>query len=410
MVLSTAFQGLHSGKCSTRLFHSGTLFAERFGWKACDGGQDQQQDELIHSGTDACIHNIPTHNANRNLTLEDPSGVKRLCDFVHDNLDELVVENLSVLKSEAMLRSAVESWAKNGQKRIFVLLVDISTSYAFEKTNYARMCVERNVDGIGGKSFVLLLHYSSSGRDGRSCYPALFLGGWEHFFLDGIGSHQCLGIEYLIEAACKSAGESTELERITSHISDSARHLLPRILPHVASQKLFYPNQEKNGQRSFVNRTKMLQDVLKTRVGKSDVATILTQKFAATWADYGLLNSMRRATKGLLLGTTQLSLTMSMQTVLVETFDTFMSATLVEMNQWRNLDLLLDATTGDRICELYGQILSDIPIMPFEELVLQMKSHTVQVSPIVDRRNESAQVQFPFFGLVSSFIDECIEK
>jgi len=123
---------------------------------------------IVYTRTDASIHSIPTHNANRNLALEDPSATGRLCRLVHDNLDELVVESLSVLKSESMLMSAVESWAKDTRKKVLVLLVDMSTSCAFENINYARMRVEQNVDGMESKSFVLLLHYPSSGRDGCS--------------------------------------------------------------------------------------------------------------------------------------------------------------------------------------------------------------------------------------------------
>jgi hypothetical protein len=364
----------------------------------------------VYTRTDSSVHSIPTHTVNRNLALEDRAAAERLRRLVHDNLDELIVENLSGLKSEAMLSAAVESWAKNENKRVLVLMVDMSASFASEKVNYARTCVEKNAVGVGGKAFVLLLHFPSSGRDGRSCYPALFLGGWEHFYLDGIGSQdQSLEIECLIEAACR-CGSSGDLTGITPRIADLCKLLLPRVLPHIASQKLFYPNQGKTGQNSFGARSTILQGVLQKQVGDSSLANILSRKFASMWAEHGLMNSMRRATNGLLLGLTQLSLTMSMRTELVETFDTFVATMLTTMNQWRNLDLLLDPATSDSICELYGRILIDIPMMPFEELVLQTRSHVVQVSPLADPRNESARVCFPFFQLVSSFIDECIEK
>lgn len=392
---------------------------EHFSLKALVGGlvdaaalNNETNLSIVYTRTSASIHSIPTHNVSRNVAVEDCAAAERLRHLVHDNLDALVVENLSALKSEAMLSSAVESWAKDSNKSVLILLVDMGDSHACERVNYSRACVEKNVEGIGGKSFVLLLHYPSSGRKGRSCYPALFLGGWEHFYLDGIGSQdQLLGIEDLIEAACKcqSTGELADRERIISCVADSCLLLLPRVVPHVASQRLFYPSQGDTEQSLFIARSKMLHDVLKTRVGDSDIATILCRKFAAIWAEQGLLKSMRTATKGLALGTTQLSLTMSIQTALVETFDSFLTTMFMEMNDWRNLDILLEPSTTGRTCELFGILLNEIPIMPFEELVLQTKKHAVQVSPVVDPRNESANVYFPFFRLVSSFIDQCID-
>jgi hypothetical protein len=326
----------------------------------------------------------------------------------------IVIENFSLVKSESALSASVESWAKS-EAKIMLLLVDMSTSFAFEKVNYVRMLVEK-LDGIGGKSFILLLHYPSSGQDGASCYPALFLAGWEYFYLDGVGNEdQLLGMKDLIEAACKhrSIGQFDNTDSITTRIAEAARLLIKRILPHIASQKLFYSGQVEDGRNSFNTRLKILNDILKTRVGGSEVAEILCRKFATIWSEHGLLNSMKQATNGLLLGTTRLSLSMSIGTSLVETFDAFMYIMFVEMNQWRNLDLVLNPATDQNTLALFGLILSEIPVIPFEELVLQMTTHSVHpslhVSPMSNVSGDLVSVQFPFFRLVSAFIDECIE-
>jgi hypothetical protein len=369
---------------------------------------------VVYTRSDACIYGIPTHAADGSLVLNDISAVERLRDLAHEIVDELIVEHLSVLKSEAMLTSAIESWTKNSRKRILLLLVDMSSPSASERTNYARMCVEQHVRETEGKSFILVLHYPPSSTQNQSCYPSLFLGGWEHYFLDGVGSQgQSSGIEHLIEAACRGdrADDPRQLERTTLRICNTVQTLLPRVIPHVASQKLFYSHQGKHGQASFVDRTSLLQSVMNSTVGGTHIASILCMKFARMWANHALLFCMRRATEGLVRGTTQLSLTMSIESVLVETFDTFLTAEVMEMNQWRNLDVLLDTDPGESIRELYGLILRDLPTIPFEELVLQKtKSRAIQVSPLTDPRNESADVHFPFFRLISSFIDECIEK
>jgi hypothetical protein len=262
---------------------------------------------VIYTRSNTCIHGIPTHAADGNLALKDFSALERLRHLVHENVDELVVEHLSVLKSEAMLSSAVKTWSKHCHKRILLLLVDMSSASALEWTNYARMCVEQHVRETQGKSFILLLHYPLSSTHFQSCYPSLFLGGWEHYFLDGVGSkEQSLGIEHLIEAACRRnrANDPSQLERTTSRICNSVQTLLPRVIPHVASQKLFYPHQGKHGQVSFVDRTSLLQSVMNATVGGTHIATILCMKFARMWVNHALMICMRRATDGLVRGTT----------------------------------------------------------------------------------------------------------
>ena len=93
---------------------------------------------IVFTRSDASIHSIPSHNVNRNLVLKDPVAAERLRRLVYADLDMIVVENLSVVKSESALSSAVESWVKS-QAKIMLLLVDMSTSCAFEQVNYVRM-------------------------------------------------------------------------------------------------------------------------------------------------------------------------------------------------------------------------------------------------------------------------------
>ena len=369
---------------------------------------------VVCTRSSACIHSIPTYAANKTVNLEHPGAVDRLRCLVHEKVDDLVVEHLSILKSEAMLSSTIDSWTKDERKKILLLLVDMSSSSAFERTNYTRMCVEQRLRETEEKSFILLLHYPPSSAHRQLCYPALFLGGWEHFFLDGVGSQGLsLGIEQLIEAACRcgKGDDPRQMEQLTSCFSQFILTLLPRVIPHVASQKIFYRRQEKNGRSSFVDRTSMLLAVMNATAGSSNVATIVCSKFARMWASRGLLNSMNKASEGLLLGTTQLSLTMSIHSAIVEAFDTFLTTEVIAMNQWFNLDIILETVPDEKISELFGLILEDLPIMPFEELVLQTtRCRAMQLSPLEDPRNESAEVRFPFFRLVSSFLDECIEK
>lgn len=275
------------------------------------------------------------------------------------------------------------------------------------------MCVEQQIGDKAGKSFTLLLHYSPSSSIQARCYPALFLGGWEHIFLDGVGNDNSLfGVDQFIALACRDTDCATlESGKEASCVLESVHILLLRALPHLASQNLFYRVQNTHDRDLFRHRRIRLEGLMYTKVGDSTIGGILCEKFATLWFENALLRTMRKASEALLKGTTQLSLSMSVHSVLVQMLQAFLNGILMQSNQWRNLDLVGDSfSRNSDTAKLFGLVLRGLPVPPFEELVLQRSLGTNnRLSPLPTSRAITAVAHFPFFHFVSSYLDELVE-
>ena len=200
--------------------------------------------------------------------------------------------------------------------------------------------MEQHIANKMEKSFILLLHYSPSNLVQARCYPALFLGGWEHVFLDSVGSDtSAFVVDRLILRACRDINTtSQDCDQDTNCVQEAVDLLLPRALSQLASQQFFYRDQSFHTLDLLSHRRKTLDKVLDTKIDDSTIGAILSEKFSAIWVASGLLQTTRVASEALLCGTTQLSLSMSVHSALLQTFQAFLAHVIAQMNQWRNLD------------------------------------------------------------------------
>lgn len=376
----------------------------------------QSVGHVIHTRSDQCIHAIPSLPADRGMSTEDSETIETVLKLVHDHPHCVIIENLSRLRSEALVRGAIQTWAQHDTRNIFLLLVDMSNQHALDRTNFVRMVVEQHrSETMTNKTFALLLHYSPSSHLQSRCYPALFLGGWQHVFLDSVGNDSsAFDVDRFVALACQDTSEASDsLESSKDCVRRSIKALLPRILPYLASQKLFYRDQDMKQNESFYHRKNALGRLISTTVGDCTIGDILCEKFSDMWLEHALFNTTRTASEALLRGTTQLSLSMSIHSVLLQSFQVFLGATLADANQWSNLDLVNnnDSSPNIRVLELFGLCLRGLPVLPFEELVLQRKQSSYsRLRPMPASRHGTAEPQFPFFSFLSSFFDELVES
>lgn len=366
---------------------------------------------IIHTRTDQFVHSIPSLAVDRGVA-SDSESTEVLFNLISEQPHCLIIEHLSRMRSEALVRGAIQAWMQHETRDLFLLLVDMSVPGAFDQTNFVRMVIEQHVSEATKKTFVLLLHYPPSSYQQSQTYPALFLGGWNHVFLDSVGNNSTFHADEFVAFACQDTmSDSADLEAKRTCVRQSIQALLPRILPHLASQQLFYPDQAMMYKHSFHQRKKALSTLISTRVGQSTVADILSAKFSAMWLDHALFSTTQSASEALFRGTTQLSLSMSIHSALLQSFQLFLASTLADANQWMNLDLLSASSTSKDVLELFGLILQSLPVVPFEELVLQQKQSTfTRLQPLPSFRCTSAKPLFPFFSFLSEYFDEVVES
>jgi len=369
---------------------------------------DQQHNQssftMLYTRTDATIHSIPSMFPDG--TVAETFSFKLFHRFVSENSTRCVVEHLSKIRNEASLRSFLEAWIQSDTKSMCLILVDMSRNESVESTNFVRMLAEQLLVGTRKKSFILLLHYPASLEQGLTWYPALFLGGWNHIFLDNIGVKETsIDLEYLIRAACES--ENLDEGIIHSQLASTVTMLLPRVLPHVASRMWLYPKQD-GGQSLFSARKTRISRLMKTEVGKATISQILCEKYARMWSMQALLATINGLTFGLLQGTSQLSMCMSMQSILMETFDSFIALSVKGMNEWLNLDILWTRDQSKETLKVFGIVLAGMPVLPLEELILYRERVPSLPRLPFEPEQQWLAVCFPFFYFISTYLDELV--
>lgn len=383
---------------------------EHFSLKRLLAKLSQQMSEcnglnIIHTRTDQFVHRMPSLPADRGMSADNKEAIDTVVNLVHDQPHLLVIEHLSRLRSEALVRGAIQAWAQHPTRNVFLLLVDMAHKLALDRTNFVRMVVEQHIPEGSDKTFALVLHYppSSFGQ----CYPALFLGGWDHVFLDSVGNDSSFNVDQFVALACQDSFAS--FDRLDMRVHQSIQSLLPRIMPYLASQTLFYSDQDTNKQKSFYQQKNALVRIMNTVLGDSTIAEILCSRFSAIWLDHALLSTTKLASEALLQGTTQLSLSMSIHSVLVQSFQAFLGAALADANQWMNLDLV-SASSDAEVSKLFGIALKSLPVLPLEELILQQRNSSFsRLHPLPPLRSLKAVPLFPFFSFLSEYFDELIE-
>jgi hypothetical protein len=316
----------------------------------------------------------------------------------------IVVKLVERISDEEALQDTIENWLLTPTIQKLIFLIDMSKDFAKEKANFARIKVEQFCEETGDfdrrKQFVLVLHYSTSTSFGTQSYPALFLSGWDHWFLDSIGDKsECLNVDHLLSIAC---GEKVE-------VPFDLRVLIPKVLHHLSFQPIFYAQQILPSDRGFLQQRKRLQRLLRSTMDNGDhtMEDMICDRFVTYWLGNELLRITHESSSALLAGTTQLSMTASLQSRLLQDLQVFFSYMLIEANQWMNLDLLEKEEMGSSVLVLFGAIAKEIPVPPFEELKLQRnRLGILRPLPCISMNYVPL---FPFFQLVSEFLDQHVK-
>ena len=372
---------------------------------------------VVYTRTDAAIHCFPSCPIKQNEDNLNHVTREKIVAQVSPFADEVVIERLELLRTESELRNSVVSWAQSTQKHVYVLLVDMDESKAEERVKYIRICAEQYASRTSNKVFLLLLHYPPSRTFQSSYFPAIFLGGWQHYFLDGVGQGGFeLDASHALRVACKSGGllETDDIDKLVDALERFLQEQLQHVLPRIASQQIFSVEQlEASSVGNFTETQSSLQLLLLKKlisrtVGERTIGSILCRKFSMSWVQSELLKTVQQASRGLLEGTTQLSMATSVQSTLIELFEAYLLHTLVTINRNRNADVLDRLPADEGLGELFGYILDGLHVCQREELLLYRDRRLQQRSSMTS--HSKIEPRFPFFDLLSSCIEEILEK
>jgi hypothetical protein len=362
---------------------------------------------VAYSRTDAFNLAISSTAASQDLALVDKETTDRIASLALGTCEAVMLERLELLRSEAKLRSSLQTWIQQDKTRVYVLLVDMKARNAKEQCNCTRMCVEQRLSTAKNKLFILLLHYSPASICKSSCYPALSLGRWSHCFIDSVGQRgPQLGASHFIRLSCEleDVGSGVIIARLLGLLEE----LLPVILSHIACRQVLHPRQlaplAAGAKSPFCSQISALKALFSQMVGTQTIKDVLFKKFTSEWMKQALPHATKQASRALLEGTTQLSMGTAIQSTLEKAFATFVMMRLSDMSADQNIDVL-ETQESEEVRQLFGYILKTLPAVPFREILLRQDI----ASQFRPKQEMTAAPKFPFFALISSYINESLE-
>ena len=354
---------------------------------------------IIHTRSDIDLLRIPT-------LRQDEQNFEIVRKLVQEDVKSIMIEHLHLVKNESSLRSLLESWVENTNINTFLLIVNMSSQAAVERVNFVRCCIDQ-LPAKCQKRLLMILHYPPSTFLSNSFYPALFLGGWRHIYLNntcrnGISN----GLKHVIEKACIGVHDHNSHSSI--HVQEMTDEIMTDVVKSLASQEIFYPEQIPPS-AGFHQKYKMLLSILDYSVNKCTIRSILSNKFCELWTEKNLTTVLRRASWSLKKGTSQLGLVRCLQSVTQDAMRTFFLDYLLRLNEWRNFDLLLHSSghCDPAVESLFFTILDQIPSLPFDELVLHQVDTTRKLRELP--LSSKLDVKFPFFSLITKLLDEIVD-
>ena len=358
---------------------------------------------IVHTRTDATLHSLPTAKIGHD---HDEQIVDVLRKLVHHEIEKITIEHLCTLKNEASVRSVIEIWAKHETVNVFLLIADMCHRNAVNRINFVRCCIDQLGISSLEKKIIIVLHYLPAAFQTRSFYPVLFLDEWQHHFLDGIGeqSESSVGMKDLMLKACLEKKEHKEFD-----INKAAHSLIKSTLKGVASWNIFYDGQDTLqglSSASFRQRYRLLAGILSFDLEGATVDDIICRKFASLWTEVRLVTVLKQADHNIQRGNSQLPLTVCLKSILQDAMYQFITYFLVEMNKWRNLDILYTTSGSLETTILFREILLRLPSLPFEELIL----HRSCRPQMTDLPKTCSPLLFPFFYQISTFLDQVVEN
>ena len=357
---------------------------------------------LIHTRSDIDLLRIPSFRPDN----KDSDKVETVQNLVQEDVDSIIIEHLDLVKNESSLRSLLESWIETTRNTTFLLIVDMSSQTAGERVNFVRCCIDQ-LPTESQKRLLMVLHYPPSAFLSNSFYPAIFLGGWRHIYLNNTSRNGISnGLKHVIEKACIGVHDHNSHSSI--HVQEITNEIMPDVMKSLASQDIFYLEQIPPS-AGFHQKYKMLLSILDCSVNNCTIRSILSNKFCAVWTEKNLTTMLRRASWSLKKGTSQLGLTRCLQSIMQDTMKFFFLDYLLRLNEWRNFDLLLDSS--GLLCHpvesLLFVILDQIPSLPFDELVLHQVDPTRKLRELPF--SLTLDVKFPFFSLINKLLDEIVD-
>ena len=281
-----------------------------------------------------------------------------------------------------------------------------------EMVNHLRVMIEEaefhSSNAKSDKLFVVLLHFPPA-MFFDSCYPALFLRGWRHFYLDSIGQSLDLGLQLDIEEwlqRCCFPDKSKKLryfrfailiiillllslEFEKDNLIEVCENFLEEVLPALISCCTFGA-ASKTPEMKTAERLALLTSLLM----KKGVGLKLCSMFRSCWTLPMMMECLEKAAKFTQTRESSLNMTDTVHTIFQSSFTDFMAVMLTKINEDHNIDVLFSSKCKPEIQQLFIALMETVVIPPNLYELKKLAGSVVQSKP---RHDQTYSPTFPFF-------------
>ena len=333
-----------------------------------------------------------------------------LKNVIFEDLESLKMLKVSLDTPEGEISKEIASFIDNGRQKVFVLIANMQDLTA-EMVNYLRIVIEQKESRslFDDKMFVLLLHFPQVQFFNR-CYPALFLNGWDHFYLDSLTT------DIKMEGIPEPLGNVVDIKqcfRIALGISDSndafSLHLEPLLevaIPVISSRVITGSSQgEYNKTIKVSARQLQLRKIFFINNNCTPIGEAFCTLFHKYWDNKTVIKFLKDAANFTFRHQSTLSITSYIQTRIKALFFEFVVYVLWMINQDCNLDTLLSINLAESFEKVQNLFSSVIKTM-FKKL------QSLKSLPYICRSlcpPENKNFQFPFFSMAYLYVEELID-
>ena len=353
------------------------------------------------------IPDLPETNSN---------NVAAMKTLIHENPNELLICKLTDTLSQSHLEKALKEFTEDSSLKVFLFVVGMYDDYRETKrvVNHVRIMIEEaeSRSHCTKKLFIVLLHFSPV-MFFQSCYPSLFLRGWNHYYLDSIvdasvteslgRNKMYLDIRDWFKRLCLPT--ASEGVSDTNTLLTALRCLQMEALPILASRVAFWSVDRDsvffNRQMDCFERIKNLKCLLEEK----HLGEVLCARFLKYWTPKVMMQYVRRSAAYMYTQESTLNLTDSIQTSFGSLFFEFLVYMVSLINKDFSIDIIFDPNCPQAVHKYFLEIIKVLPVPPLADLEL----HSLKPASFSMVRT-GYRIQFPLFENIYQTLEDLTEK
>lgn len=331
-----------------------------------------------------------------------------LRNIVHDDLESLKILKVSPDITEGEIEKHISTFMNDTSRDVFLLTANMQ-DVTVRMINYLRIIIEQHENQsclADDKVVAIVLHFPQA-QFFDQCYPALFLTGWDHYYLDSLTTdikvdgipkplrnvvdiQQCFCIA-LCMIDTNSAGVSIDLEPLL----EEAIHVISSRVIVGSSGKQYNKVMSISARQDQLKNVFFYDDNQCTPIGKAFCSV-----FHQYWDNKTVTKFLKDAARFTFSHQSTLSITSYIQTRIKALFFEFVLFLLWKINENCNMDTVFTSDT-EIVQEIFAGVIDTLlPKLPSLHSLPAFRNLT----PPKDKN-----FNFPFFSKMYQYMEELLD-